>query len=368
MPAKVAVVKATELIPKAFNGTVAVPEEKSDDLLYDLHHLAAVDSHPVDLENFQANPEKYLLESATFGLQGIIDRLFELPYESSNTGPVVALPAATTYLPRAQRLPEAKKETRWEKFAKEKGITNKKRARMLWDEEAQEWRPRWGYNRAKGGVMDQAIVEVMPGDDPLVDPWTEARNSKRARVEKNLMQQAKNRGLVGVGTLAPGAKAGGRKGKKERLAAKGPAYGLPVDLMPTKKHEKAPAGTAAAAASAEGTKAVPKKKGKAAGLKALEVAQHSTASLGKFDAKLVGEPEKKVKKVRKVASVADSKALLHESKKMNSILTSVLRPKGGSGGSGKTAHVNIDALEPERAGYARKKGRGAVKGGGKKKK
>jgi len=47
MPAKVAVVKATELIPKAFNGTVAVPEEKSDDLLYDLHHLAAVDSHPV---------------------------------------------------------------------------------------------------------------------------------------------------------------------------------------------------------------------------------------------------------------------------------------------------------------------------------
>jgi regulator of ribosome biosynthesis len=313
------------------------------------------------------------LESATFGLQGIIDRLFELPYESSNTGPVVTLPAATTYLPRAQRLPEAKKETRWEKFAKEKGITNKKRARMLWDEEAQEWRPRWGYNRAKGGMEEQAIVEVKPGDDPNADPWTEARNSKRARVEKNLMQQAKNRGLVGVGTLAPNAKVGGRKGKKERLAAaapavSGPAYGLPVDLMPTKKHEKAPVATGAAAAAAEGTKAIPKKKGKAAGLKALEVAQHSTASLGKFDAKLVGEPEKKVKKVRKVASVADSKALLDESKKMNSILSSVLRPKGGSAGSGKTAHVNIDALEPERAGYARKKGRGAVKGGGKKKK
>lgn len=59
-------------------------------------------------------------------------------------------------------LPPPKKETRWEKFAKEKGIQNRKRARMLWDEEAQEWRPRWGYGRAKGGVEDMAIVEVKP--------------------------------------------------------------------------------------------------------------------------------------------------------------------------------------------------------------
>jgi len=57
-------------------------------------------------------------------------------------------------------LPALKKETRWGEFAKEKGIQNRKRARMLWDEEAQEWRPRWGYKRAKGGVEDQAIVEV----------------------------------------------------------------------------------------------------------------------------------------------------------------------------------------------------------------
>ena len=63
-------------------------------------------------------------------------------------------------LPSMRVLPAAKKETRWEKFAKEKGIQNRKRARMLWDEEAQEWRPRWGYKRAKGGVEEQAIVEV----------------------------------------------------------------------------------------------------------------------------------------------------------------------------------------------------------------
>jgi hypothetical protein len=59
-------------------------------------------------------------------------------------------------------LPPPKKETRWEQFAKEKGIQNRKRSRMVWDEEAQEWRPRWGYKRAKGGVEDMAIVEVKP--------------------------------------------------------------------------------------------------------------------------------------------------------------------------------------------------------------
>lgn len=59
-------------------------------------------------------------------------------------------------------LPPPKKETRWEKFAKEKGIQNRKRARMVWDEAAQEWRPRWGYKSANGGVEDMAIVEVKP--------------------------------------------------------------------------------------------------------------------------------------------------------------------------------------------------------------
>ena len=84
-----------------------------------------------------------------------------------------------------------------------------------------------------------------------------------------------------------------------------------------------------------------------------------------FDPKLVGEPAKKAKKAKKaIAPVADAKALGAESQKMQSILNAVLRPKGEGSGRGK--HVNIDALEPAAAGYNRKKGRGAVKAGGKK--
>lgn len=86
-----------------------------------------------------------------------------------------------------------------------------------------------------------------------------------------------------------------------------------------------------------------------------------------FDPKLAGEPAKKAKKVKTaIAPVADKKALGEESKKMQSILSAVLRPKGAGAARGK--HVNIDALEPAAAGYNRKKGRGAVKKSGGKKK
>jgi regulator of ribosome biosynthesis len=55
------------------------------------------------------------------------------------------LPKPTTVLPREKPAPKPKEETRWEAFAKEKGIKKRKRERMVWDEEKKEWAPRWGY-------------------------------------------------------------------------------------------------------------------------------------------------------------------------------------------------------------------------------
>jgi hypothetical protein len=57
-----------------------------------------------------------------------------------------ALPAPSTVLPREKPAPKAKATTRWEAFAKEKGIKKRKRERMLWDDEKQQWLPRWGFN------------------------------------------------------------------------------------------------------------------------------------------------------------------------------------------------------------------------------
>ena len=59
------------------------------------------------------------------------NRLVDLPQEKSEIGMLSLLPAEVFLLPRSHRLPEPKPETKWEKFAKEKGITKKKRDRMV---------------------------------------------------------------------------------------------------------------------------------------------------------------------------------------------------------------------------------------------
>ena len=56
-------------------------------------------------------------------------------------------------------MPAAKKPTRWEEYAKVKGITKRKKGRMVWDEAAKEWKPRWGYKRANDETKDW-VIEV----------------------------------------------------------------------------------------------------------------------------------------------------------------------------------------------------------------
>ena len=97
-------------------------------------------------------------------------------------------------MPRATKVPEPKPETKWEKFAKEKGIKKKKRERMVFDENNQEFRPRFGYKGANSGIEEIPIVEVKPGQDPFADPWAEARTDKKARVKKNTKAMLKNQG------------------------------------------------------------------------------------------------------------------------------------------------------------------------------
>ena len=52
--------------------------------------------------------------------------------------------------PREKPLPKKKAMTKWEAFAKQKGINaKKKKSRMVWCEVTKSWKPRWGYMSAK---------------------------------------------------------------------------------------------------------------------------------------------------------------------------------------------------------------------------
>ena len=104
--------------------------------------------------------EKQILNRSQQIIQTMFSQLSNLPHERDGHLSVVKLPEPSTLLPRSQPLPQPKPLTRWERYAKEKGVTNKKRSRMVWDEGGQEWKPRWGYQKAGNRPEDQWLVEV----------------------------------------------------------------------------------------------------------------------------------------------------------------------------------------------------------------
>lgn len=64
-----------------------------------------------------------------------MNQIFQLPTVKVDNEIVVKLPAPSTRLPRAKPAPKAKELSKWEKYAKEKGITQRKKTKATWDEE-----------------------------------------------------------------------------------------------------------------------------------------------------------------------------------------------------------------------------------------
>jgi regulator of ribosome biosynthesis len=123
-------------------------------------------------------------------------------------GRLVELPPPRTRLPREKPLPRPRAPTRWEAYAKEKGIVKRKRSQRVWDQDAGEWRGRHGYDRV-GDAADVAVIEAKPWETTGVeDPFALQRREKRARVAAQEGRQVKNLSAAakrgGAGALPPG--------------------------------------------------------------------------------------------------------------------------------------------------------------------
>jgi len=82
--------------------------------------------------------------------------------------------------------------TKWEKFAKEKGISHRKKEKAIWDEEKQEWVNRWGWKGKNKELEGQWLTEVPANADIGHDPSKIARVERKVRVAKNERQMAQN--------------------------------------------------------------------------------------------------------------------------------------------------------------------------------
>jgi len=115
-----------------------------------------------------------------------------VPEQGLVLGRVVELPPPLTRLPREKPLPQPAPPTRWEAYAKSKGIVKRKRSARVFDEEAGEWRGRHGYRRA-GDASDVAVVEAAAWETTgAVDPFTRQRREKKARLEAQEGRQVAN--------------------------------------------------------------------------------------------------------------------------------------------------------------------------------
>jgi len=189
------------------------------------------------------------VEQAQRCVQELFEQVFNLPCTQSDAGPVASLPDPTTPIPREKPLPKEKPPTRWEKYAKDKGIKKRKRDRMMWDPAANEYRARWGRNRA-GDPKDEIIKEHKPEELEQYgaeDPFILERMKKKER-----MQNQKKRELV-----------------NRRKAASAEIKHLP--------------------ATVDITTNAPRRQ-KQSIERAIALAQKSTASIGRFDEKHTDEP------------------------------------------------------------------------------
>jgi len=327
----------------------SVIPEKADTLDYDLYNLTAYDQQVIDTAAFSSNPGAFLLETARDNAQLLLNRVFSLPSEPALTvlgenGRLATLPEPTTKLPRHKPVPKPKPPTRWELFAKAKGIQKVKRSRMVYDEPTETYKPRHGYKRAtKDGSADWAIPAKV-NDDPTADPWASLQRKKAERVTKNKKQQSANQLAAASGSRLPGT----------------------IDLT--------------TAVKAAGGRTPKKSGGKKAGHghvdMALALAQHSTASMGKFDTLRKTEPA--IKAPRSVKHDAEfGKSLAAEKKHSIALLTKVLGKEDDSTkfSSEKAARLHQRAREervsmgkrPDGDGAAADRGKGKFrkrKGGG----
>lgn len=136
--------------------------------------------------------EEYLLQLTKNNTQLMFNHLFDLPKQTTEKGEMISLPLPVLRLPREKHIPKIKPKTKWEQFADTKGIKNRKRSRMVYDEINEEWRPRYGYKRVQTAEDDWVLEHKGDGSDDHVNLFDKRKMEKKERIIKNQLQHIKN--------------------------------------------------------------------------------------------------------------------------------------------------------------------------------
>lgn len=165
--------------------------------------MLANDPNPVEPSSDEPLNDT-LKATARDGTQTLLNQLLTTcPITSSaQTGVLLTLPPPTTTIPRHKPLPKPKPPTKWELFAKKKGIgkysktpsgalaAKERRQKTVYDEATGEWVPKWGYKGKNKADQEDWLVEVDEKDwKKEEDTGTSARGLSRGerkdRIRRN---------------------------------------------------------------------------------------------------------------------------------------------------------------------------------------
>lgn len=170
----------------------SITVHKELELEFDVGNLLACDKNRIESRDFkEQKKEDFLRSLARDNTQLLINEIWKQPTERVEEAIVAKLPEPTTPLPREKPPPKPKPPTKWEQFAKLKGIQKKKKTNLVWDETAKEWRRRWGYKRANDDTKDW-LIEVPETADPNEDQFAKRVKAKKERVAKNELNRLRN--------------------------------------------------------------------------------------------------------------------------------------------------------------------------------
>lgn len=141
-------------LPAIFSAHSIVPssrvEHRSPWFINVSHPFICLPCPPLTFARSNTKREDALYDLARDNVQLLMNRIFRLPTEPApgHIGRLALLPEPVTKIPREKPVPKPKKPTKWEEFAKTKGIQKRKRSKMVFEEESGEYKRRYGYKRA----------------------------------------------------------------------------------------------------------------------------------------------------------------------------------------------------------------------------
>jgi len=188
---------------------LAITVSKPTPYQFDLACLMGIDPNPLVTSDPTRAVEEVLKSTARDGAQVLINQLLTAcPITSDvKNGTLLTLPPPNTVLPRSKPLPTPKPPTKWELFARKKGIgkynskpgatlaEKERRKKLVYDEASGEWVPRWGYKSHNKAGEDDWLVEIPEKEwKKEIDEGKNFRTaSRKERVERSRRNERKMR-------------------------------------------------------------------------------------------------------------------------------------------------------------------------------